>query len=296
MNAMRGLASHSSQSPHRLRERFEIDLLLEMNDDARFNLPLPGRLACVALIGSSADALAQSHPLTSRMSCAQARVLVAAQGSIVLSTSSLTYERYARGNGDCVLGETTEPAWVPTVDTAQCPIAYHRATRKVPSRNWSDSMLSKRSTAPFPVRVASAIDGRLLSRRPGPLNFVLVKAASHVGTDARFQIARKLITARCIAILHGETLIGLGIVECLLRAVIRPRLIAAVSSVCPDRILDRCPFEAGVRALALILAAIGAHARIAARLSLDCAEPSQVDCSGQDRSGHRFIRKRYGSG
>jgi hypothetical protein len=135
MHAMRGLASHSSQSPHRLRERFEIDLLLEVNDDARFNLPLPGRLACVALIGPSADALAQSHPLTSRMSCAQARGLVAAQGSIVLNTSPLTYERYARGNGDCVLGETTEPAWVPTVNTAQCPIAYRCATRKVPSRS-----------------------------------------------------------------------------------------------------------------------------------------------------------------
>ena len=267
-----------------------------MNDDARFDRPLPDRLACVALIGLSADALAQSHPLTSRISCAQARGLVAAQGSIVLNTSSLTYERYPRGNCDCVLGETTDPAWVPTVDTAQCPIASRCATRKVPSRNQSDSMLSKRSTAPFPVRVASAIGDRLLSRRPGPLNFVFVKATGHVGAGARFRIARKLITARRIAILHGKILIGLGIVERLLRAVIRPRLIAAVSSICPDRILDRCPFEAGVGALALILAAIGAYARIAARLSLDCAEPNQVDCSGQDRSGHRFIRKRYGSG
>ena len=92
-------------------------------------------LACVALIGLSADALAQSHPLTSRMSYSQARVLVAAQGSIVLNTSPLTYDRYVRGNGYCALGETTEPAWVPTADTAQCSIGYRCATRQITSRN-----------------------------------------------------------------------------------------------------------------------------------------------------------------
>jgi hypothetical protein len=92
-------------------------------------------LAYVALIGLSADALAQSRPLTSRMSCSQARGLVAAQGSIVLNTSPLTYDRYVRGNGYCVLGETTEPAWVPTLDTAQCSIGYRCATRQITSRN-----------------------------------------------------------------------------------------------------------------------------------------------------------------
>jgi hypothetical protein len=92
-------------------------------------------LACVAFIGSSADALAQSHRLTSRMSCAQARGLVVAQGFIVLNTSPLTYERYVRGNGYCVLGETTEPVWVPTADTAQCPIGYRCANRKITSRD-----------------------------------------------------------------------------------------------------------------------------------------------------------------
>jgi hypothetical protein len=92
-------------------------------------------LACVALIGLSADALAQSRPLTSRMSCSHARNLVAAQGSIVLSTSPLAYDRYVRGNGYCVLGETTEPAWVPTADTAQCSIGYRCASRQITSRN-----------------------------------------------------------------------------------------------------------------------------------------------------------------
>jgi hypothetical protein len=92
-------------------------------------------LACVAFIGSRADALAQGHPLTSRMSCAQAQGLVVAQGSIVLNTSPLTYERFVRGNGYCVLGETTEPVWVPTAGTAQCPIGYRCANRNITSRN-----------------------------------------------------------------------------------------------------------------------------------------------------------------
>jgi hypothetical protein len=94
-----------------------------------------GLLASAALIALSIDALAQSNPLTLRMSCGQAQGLVAARGAIVLNTSPLTYDRYVRGNGFCALGEITEPVWVPTADTAQCPIGYRCANRSFPSRN-----------------------------------------------------------------------------------------------------------------------------------------------------------------
>jgi hypothetical protein len=89
----------------------------------------------LTLISASADAWAQSHPLTLRMSCAQARGLVASQRAIVLNTGPLTYDRYVGSYGSCAIGETLDPAWVPTADTAQCPIGYRCAPRSPPSRN-----------------------------------------------------------------------------------------------------------------------------------------------------------------
>jgi hypothetical protein len=92
-------------------------------------------MVVLTLISASADAWAQSHPLTLRMSCAQARSLVASQRAIVLNTGSLTYDRYVGSYGSCAIGETLDPAWVPTADTAQCPIGYRCAPRSPPSRN-----------------------------------------------------------------------------------------------------------------------------------------------------------------
>jgi hypothetical protein len=91
--------------------------------------------ASLAFLSLSADAFAQSHPLTSRMSCGQAQGLVAASGAIVLNTSPMTYDRYVGTSGACALGEVTEPAWVPTADTPQCPIGYRCGSRNRPARN-----------------------------------------------------------------------------------------------------------------------------------------------------------------
>jgi len=83
------------------------------------------------LIGS--DALAQSHPLTSQMTCYGARELVAAEGAIVLSTGPTTYDRYVATVNQCALGEVLEPVWVPTADTLQCPIGYRCGSRWIRS-------------------------------------------------------------------------------------------------------------------------------------------------------------------
>jgi hypothetical protein len=96
--------------------------------------PMRLRCAVVIFIGLGSAAVAQSHPLTLRMSCYRARQLVATEGAVVLNTSPTTYDRYTAGGGQCVLGETTEPAWVPTADTPQCPIGYRCVTRITPSR------------------------------------------------------------------------------------------------------------------------------------------------------------------
>jgi hypothetical protein len=66
---------------------------------------------------------AQERPSTLAMSCAQANRLVATRGAVVLSTGPYTYDRYVGGNF-CAINESTEPAWVPTADAAQCFIGY----------------------------------------------------------------------------------------------------------------------------------------------------------------------------
>jgi len=89
--------------------------------------------AAISLVSMSSSALAQSNPLTLRMSCNGARALVATEGAVVLNTGPMTYDRYVGGYGRCVLGETLEPAWVPTADTPQCPIGYRCVQRTRPS-------------------------------------------------------------------------------------------------------------------------------------------------------------------
>lgn len=89
--------------------------------------------SAIALVSMSSSALAQSNPLTLRMSCNGARALVATQGAIVLNTGPSTYDRYVSGYGRCVLGEVPDPAWVPTADNSQCPIGYRCVERTRPS-------------------------------------------------------------------------------------------------------------------------------------------------------------------
>jgi hypothetical protein len=89
--------------------------------------------AAIVLVSVGSGALAQSHPLTLRMVCSQARNLVSAEGAIVLNTSPTTYDRYVAAGSQCALGETLDPVWVPTADTSQCPIGYRCVQRARPS-------------------------------------------------------------------------------------------------------------------------------------------------------------------
>ena len=74
--------------------------------------------------------LAQVGPLTPAMTCAQARGLVATHGAIVLSTSRTTYDRFVAHGGFCQFNEWAAPAWVPTRDTPQCPVAVCREAER----------------------------------------------------------------------------------------------------------------------------------------------------------------------
>jgi hypothetical protein len=74
------------------------------------------------LIGS--EACSQGRPNSTTTTCSQAAGLVASQGAVVLGTGVYTYDRYVSAPGFCALGETTEPAWVPTLNNPQCFIGY----------------------------------------------------------------------------------------------------------------------------------------------------------------------------
>ena len=78
--------------------------------------------AAIGFISISAGALAQGRPLTTTMSCNQARSLVTAQGSVVLSTSATAYERFVASSGHCEMGEVPAPGWAPTKDAPRCQV------------------------------------------------------------------------------------------------------------------------------------------------------------------------------
>ncbi len=81
-------------------------------------------LLSIALALAATGVLAQPRPSTQAMTCGQTRALVATRGAIVLNTSPTTYDRFVASRAFCEINETTEPVWVPTRDTPQCPIGY----------------------------------------------------------------------------------------------------------------------------------------------------------------------------
>ena len=77
----------------------------------------------IALALASTPAFAM--PSTTNLTCGEAASLVASHGAIVLRTGAHTYDRYVAHQGYCSLGEVARPAWVPTLDSAQCFIGYY---------------------------------------------------------------------------------------------------------------------------------------------------------------------------
>ena len=81
-------------------------------------------VAVVALSVAAAPAIAQAGPPSQSLTCESARRIVASRGAAVLTTGRNAYDRYVSSSQFCVLGETTEPAWIPTADTPQCLVGY----------------------------------------------------------------------------------------------------------------------------------------------------------------------------
>jgi hypothetical protein len=80
-------------------------------------------IAFVALLIVT-EARSQGRSVSTAITCSRAAGLVSLQGAVVLGTGVYTYDRYVSGPSFCLLSETTEPAWIPTVDNPQCFVGY----------------------------------------------------------------------------------------------------------------------------------------------------------------------------
>jgi hypothetical protein len=78
-------------------------------------------------------AVAQPRPSTPSLPCARAASLVQTQGAIVLGTGDYTYDRFVSGGNFCLVGERTDPAWVPSADNLQCFVGYRCRQRARPN-------------------------------------------------------------------------------------------------------------------------------------------------------------------
>jgi hypothetical protein len=84
---------------------------------AGFLLVLAGFLA-----GSVSPAFAR--PDITRMTCAQARTLVARSGAVVATTGRHTYQRFVNGPRWCDHWEVVRPATARTRDNPGCVVGY----------------------------------------------------------------------------------------------------------------------------------------------------------------------------
>jgi hypothetical protein len=83
-----------------------------------------GCIIAGAVLTASQNAAAQIRPVTTAMSCQSASNLVSNRGAVVLSTGTYTFDRYVRSSEFCPIGQSTDPAWVPTADQTQCFVGY----------------------------------------------------------------------------------------------------------------------------------------------------------------------------
>ncbi|MBB4041769.1 hypothetical protein GGR34_003450 [Microvirga flocculans] len=81
-------------------------------------------LILLAVAAFASDAQAQSRPSTVAMTCSASRQLVMSRGAVVLGTGGYTYDRFVRDGSFCLVGEYTQTAFVPSLDTPQCFVGY----------------------------------------------------------------------------------------------------------------------------------------------------------------------------
>ncbi len=89
----------------------------------------------LVLAGMCSAAAAQPRANSHQMTCGQARGLVASQGAVVLYSGPFAYDRFVRDSTFCTRPDRTEPAWIATIDTPQCPVGYRCVARPIRLRD-----------------------------------------------------------------------------------------------------------------------------------------------------------------
>lgn len=93
--------------------------------DMKTRLAVTAFATALMLAGS---AMAGSRPDSRTMSCGQVQSLIAAQGSVVLTTGQYTYDRYVQDRFQCFTSaEVAVRTYVPTTDDKTC-LVYHCKT------------------------------------------------------------------------------------------------------------------------------------------------------------------------
>lgn len=80
--------------------------------------------AALLLIATLTAAGAQPRTSTTQIPCGQAQAIVQSQGAVVLGTGGPTYDRFVASQAFCERDETIRQAFVPALDTPQCPVGY----------------------------------------------------------------------------------------------------------------------------------------------------------------------------
>jgi hypothetical protein len=91
-------------------------------------------LTATVLFMLVAGAQAQARPSTVELPCNASRELVFAQGSVVLGTGGMTYDRFVRDRTFCEVTEYAQSAYVPSRETPACFIGYR--CKQAPRELW----------------------------------------------------------------------------------------------------------------------------------------------------------------
>jgi len=81
-------------------------------------------LTVLTLSVAATAAVAQAGPSTAERPCGADRALVDARGAAVLNSGPGLYNRYVMDTRYCQIDQYPVPAYVPSLDSAQCFVGY----------------------------------------------------------------------------------------------------------------------------------------------------------------------------
>lgn len=90
----------------------------------------PALILFFLLALTPAGTLAQELPNSLVMKCVDAQALVSRAGAVVIASGSNIYERFVANPGFCQ-SQRTDPAWIPTADSAQCLVGQRCRERRI---------------------------------------------------------------------------------------------------------------------------------------------------------------------